>query len=178
MSRLVLQVVCLGENLELACHVFDTKWHTQPLLWPSSTLACHAWMLKWHAQVRIESWRATPSTPSDTPSFALVFLSAGVPRLDLHVAHPSDDLKLACHAFDTKWHVQPFGPSTPSLETCTGVPHLDAQVARPLYCGSSKLGVPRLDLQVARPSDELKLACHAFNTKWHAQVIVSSGLMN
>ncbi|KAL4374190.1 hypothetical protein AHAS_Ahas05G0157000 [Arachis hypogaea] len=126
----------------------------------------------------MRAWRATPSTPSCTPSFALTFSSVGVPRLGLQVAHLSEDESLACHAFDTEWHAQVLGLSTSSMETCTGVARLDAQVACPLYGGSFKLGVPRLGLQVAHPSDGLELACHAFDTKWHTQVVVPSGLMN
>ncbi|KAL4371340.1 hypothetical protein AHAS_Ahas06G0156000 [Arachis hypogaea] len=37
--------------------------------------------------------------------------------------------------------------------------------------------MPRLDLQVARQSEFLGLACHAFDTKWHAQILlVMSGV--
>ncbi|KAL4344695.1 hypothetical protein AHAS_Ahas11G0204100 [Arachis hypogaea] len=84
--------------------------------------------------------------------------------------------KLACHAFDTKWHIQLFGPSPPPLETCTGVPRLDVHVVHPYWCVSFKLGVPRLGRQVARASVGLGLACHAFDTKWHAQVLFPSGM--
>ncbi|QHO23687.1 uncharacterized protein DS421_12g365690 [Arachis hypogaea] len=59
-------------------------------------------------------------------------------------------------------------PSAPSLDYCTSVPRHAVQVARPWICEVFKLGVPRLGSQVARPSDFLELACHAFNTKWHA----------
>ncbi|KAL4357101.1 hypothetical protein AHAS_Ahas09G0153000 [Arachis hypogaea] len=48
----------------------------------------------------------------------------------------------------------------------TGVPRLVAQVARLI------VGVPRLGLQVARHSEMLGLACHAFDTKWHAQSLL------
>ncbi|KAL4276102.1 hypothetical protein AHAS_Ahas20G0173600 [Arachis hypogaea] len=116
------------------------------------------------------SWCATPGSSSGTPHFAFASLNIGVSYLDAQVERPSENESLML-----KWHAQPFGPSTSSLETCTGVPRLDAQVARPLYCGSSKLGVPRLGLQVARPSDYPlwidELACHASWVKWHAHSV-------
>ncbi|KAL4337275.1 hypothetical protein AHAS_Ahas12G0093900 [Arachis hypogaea] len=77
-----------------------------------------------------------------------------MPRLVAQVACLSEVERLACHAFDFKWH--------------THVPRHAVQVARPWICEVFKLGVPRLGSQVARPSDFLELACHAFNTKWHA----------
>ncbi|KAL4391031.1 hypothetical protein AHAS_Ahas03G0204400 [Arachis hypogaea] len=48
------------------------------------------------------------------------------------------------------------------------MPRHAAQVARPYICGFLKLGMPWLVPQVARPSDFLMLACHTFDTKWHA----------
>ncbi|KAL4357130.1 hypothetical protein AHAS_Ahas09G0155900 [Arachis hypogaea] len=115
---------------------------------------------------------------------------SGVPCLGLQVARQSNFLELAYHAFDTKWHAQvrlrgwramPSTlsgmpslqlPSVPSLDHCTSVPRHAAQVARPCICTLFKLGVPRLGLQVACQSDFFELACHAFNTKWHAVVEV------
>ncbi|KAL4276100.1 hypothetical protein AHAS_Ahas20G0173400 [Arachis hypogaea] len=76
------------------------------------------------------------------------------------------------------WHAQVFGPLPPPLETCTGVPRVGVQVARPCWCDSFKPGVPRLGPKVARPSVGLALACHAFDTKWHAQCMSPSGLVN
>ncbi|QHO23670.1 uncharacterized protein DS421_12g365540 [Arachis hypogaea] len=112
-----------------------------------------------------------------------------MPRLSLQVARHSDMLGLACHAFDTKWHAL----SLLLLSLCVGVPCLVAQVARlsdvesvprhavqvacPWICELFKLGVPRLGSQVARPSDFLELACHAFDTKWHAIVGVLLGMV-
>ncbi|KAL4306553.1 hypothetical protein AHAS_Ahas16G0189800 [Arachis hypogaea] len=58
------------------------------------------------------------------------------------------------------------------------VPRHAAQVARPWICELFKLGVPRLGSQVARPSDFLGLACHAFDTKWHAIVKVLLGIVS
>ncbi|QHO34859.1 uncharacterized protein DS421_9g270630 [Arachis hypogaea] len=63
-------------------------------------------------------------------------------------------------------------PSAPSLDHCTNVPRHAGQAAHPCNCALFKLGVPRLGLQVARQSDFLELACHAFDTKWHAIVEV------
>ncbi|KAL4374039.1 hypothetical protein AHAS_Ahas05G0141900 [Arachis hypogaea] len=63
-------------------------------------------------------------------------------------------------------------PSAPSLDHCASVLRHAAQVARPCICALFKLGVPRLGLQVARQGDFLELACHAFDTKWHAIVEV------
>ncbi|KAL4292808.1 hypothetical protein AHAS_Ahas18G0065100 [Arachis hypogaea] len=58
------------------------------------------------------------------------------------------------------------------------VPRHAAQVARPWMCELFKLDVPRLGSQVARPSDFLELACHAFDTKWHAIVEVLLGMVS
>ncbi|KAL4315905.1 hypothetical protein AHAS_Ahas15G0231800 [Arachis hypogaea] len=69
-------------------------------------------------------------------------------------------------------------PSAPSLDYCTSVPCHAAQVARPYICGLFKLGMPLLDPQVARPSDFLELACHTFDTKWHAIVKVPPGVVS
>ncbi|QHN82493.1 uncharacterized protein DS421_20g696350 [Arachis hypogaea] len=63
-------------------------------------------------------------------------------------------------------------PSAPSLDCCSSMPRHAAQVAHSWICELFKLGVPRLRSQVARPSDFLGLACHAFDTKWHAIVKV------
>ncbi|KAL4391185.1 hypothetical protein AHAS_Ahas03G0219800 [Arachis hypogaea] len=65
-----------------------------------------------------------PETDVSRPSFAMV-PDVGVPRLDVQVARQSEIIKLACHAFDTKWHTQ-------------------------LYFASLGVGVPRLITQVAR----------------------------
>ncbi|QHO07433.1 uncharacterized protein DS421_14g463670 [Arachis hypogaea] len=124
-------------------------------------LACHAFDTKWHAQS------------------LLLVLSA-----------------LACHAWLLKWHAQvrlrswrvtPSSssgmpslqlPSTPSLDCCTSVTRHAIQVARPWICELFKLGVPCLGPQVARPSGFLELACHAFDTKWHAIVEVLLGMVS
>ncbi|QHN77316.1 uncharacterized protein DS421_19g651570 [Arachis hypogaea] len=124
-------------------------------------LACHAFDTKWHAQ-----------------SLLLVLCA------------------LACHAWLLKWHAQvrlrswratPSSssgtpslqlPSAPSLDCCTSVPRHAVQVARPWICELFKLGVPRLGSQVARPSGFLELACHAFDTKWHAIVEVLLGMVS
>ncbi|QHN85996.1 uncharacterized protein DS421_16g542140 [Arachis hypogaea] len=67
-------------------------------------------------------------------------------------------------------------PLAPSLDYCTSVPRHAVQVARPWICELFKLGVPHLGSHVARPSDFLELACHAFDTKWHAIVKVLLGM--
>ncbi|QHO01868.1 uncharacterized protein DS421_13g418890 [Arachis hypogaea] len=46
------------------------------------------------------------------------------------------------------------------------------------FCELFKLGVPHLGSQVARPSDFFGLACHAFDTKWHAIVNVLLGMVS
>ncbi|QHN92874.1 uncharacterized protein DS421_17g587730 [Arachis hypogaea] len=83
------------------------------------------------------------------------------------------------------WHVTPGCssgtpslqlPLAPSLDCCTSVPRHAAQVARPWFCELFKLGVPRLGSQVAHLSDFLGLACHTFDTKWHAIVKVLLGM--
>ncbi|KAL4293734.1 hypothetical protein AHAS_Ahas18G0157700 [Arachis hypogaea] len=79
-------------------------------------------------------------------------------HLDAQVARLSEGEGLVCHAFDTKWHVQPFGPLSLSLKICTSVLCLDAQLGR-LF-------------SVAL----LSLACHAWLFKWHAQVTFEAGV--
>ncbi|KAL4321821.1 hypothetical protein AHAS_Ahas14G0148800 [Arachis hypogaea] len=93
--RLSLQVARHSEILGLACHAFDIKWNTQPLLLlgvprldpqvarPSDflELACNAFDTKWHAIVKVVpgvvSWCATPFGSSGTP---IVADGLGVPR--------------------------------------------------------------------------------------------------
>ncbi|QHN77754.1 uncharacterized protein DS421_19g655490 [Arachis hypogaea] len=69
-------------------------------------------------------------------------------------------------------------PSAPSMDCCTSVPRHVAQVARSWIRELFKLGVPHLCSQVARPSDFLELACHAFDTKWHAILEVLLGMVS
>ncbi|KAL4391282.1 hypothetical protein AHAS_Ahas03G0229500 [Arachis hypogaea] len=106
-------------------------------------------------------WLGVPRPIFQVARSSLVNL--GMPRLRTQVARHSGIIVLVCHAFELKW--QPFDFST-------FVPRYTAQVARPCICAFFKLGVPRLGLQVARQSDFLELACHAFDTKWHAVVEV------
>ncbi|KAL4381112.1 hypothetical protein AHAS_Ahas04G0100900 [Arachis hypogaea] len=63
-----------------------------------------------------------------------------------------------------------FGPLSPPLKNTTSVPCHETGVPRPSLALVPKVGVPRLDAQVACQSGIIELACHAFDTKWHALV--------
>ncbi|KAL4315707.1 hypothetical protein AHAS_Ahas15G0212000 [Arachis hypogaea] len=133
------------------------------------TLACHTWLLKWHAQVKNGEWRATPLIPSGTPHV-------------IGLLHPPWKLIPACHAHDLVL-VPVVGVPHLSLQMARhsdmiGVPRHAVQVARPWICELFRLGVPCLGSQVARPSDFLELACHSFDTKWHAIVEVLLGMVS
>ncbi|KAL4371601.1 hypothetical protein AHAS_Ahas06G0182100 [Arachis hypogaea] len=66
------------------------------------------------------------------------------------------------------------GPLIPPLENTTSMPRHETGVSRLSFAMVLEVGVPRLDVQVARQSGMIELACHAFDTKWHAQLYLAS----
>ncbi|KAL4365901.1 hypothetical protein AHAS_Ahas07G0152400 [Arachis hypogaea] len=59
---------------------------------------------------------------------------------------------MACHVFDTKWHVHVFWPPLFSLKTYTSEPRLEAGVPRPSSCLGSSSWRATPSIQVARQS--------------------------
>ncbi|QHO57869.1 uncharacterized protein DS421_3g85920 [Arachis hypogaea] len=101
--RLGLQVARQSDFLELACHAFDTKWHT--------IMEVLREMVSWHA---------TPSTSSGTP---IVVDGSGVP-CPFYVLHLAFwNFVLACHAQSLACHTHMHAWIS-LLEFSTGVPCL------------------------------------------------------
>ncbi|KAL4381522.1 hypothetical protein AHAS_Ahas04G0141900 [Arachis hypogaea] len=65
------------------------------------------------------------------------------------------------------------GPLIPPLENTTSVSCHDTGVSPPSFAMVPNVGMPRLDVQVARQSEIIKLACHAFDSKWHTQLYLA-----
>ncbi|KAL4374263.1 hypothetical protein AHAS_Ahas05G0164300 [Arachis hypogaea] len=126
-------------------------------------------------------WHATPLSQSGTPR--PFFTSSCFWKL-VPAWHAQG---LACHAplnaSSSFWRAMPhhlsgtpssFGPLSPPLENTTSVSRHETGVPRPSLALVPKVGVPRLDVQVACQSGTIELACHTFDTKWHAQLCLAS----
>ncbi|KAL4374169.1 hypothetical protein AHAS_Ahas05G0154900 [Arachis hypogaea] len=104
--RLDLQVARQSDFLELACHAFDTKWHTvvevlfEVMSWRAMPIVVDG------SGVPRPAWRATPFL---CPPFCSLEFITSVPR-------PLWNLILACHAHMHAWIYL--------LEFSTGVPRL------------------------------------------------------
>ncbi|KAL4357048.1 hypothetical protein AHAS_Ahas09G0147700 [Arachis hypogaea] len=129
----------------------------------------------------LSCWRATPRHPSGTPEFTGFSSSSlknttSVPRHETGVSRPSI-------ASSSCWRATPhlpsgtpkfIGPLIPPLENTTSMPRHETGVSRPSFALVPEVGVPCLDVQVAHQSAMIELACHAFDTKWHAQLYLAS----
>ncbi|KAL4356893.1 hypothetical protein AHAS_Ahas09G0132200 [Arachis hypogaea] len=170
MPRLRHQVARPRSSSLSACFwKFVPAWHAQGL-------ACHA-LLK----ASPSCWRPTPHHPSGTPEFigsssSSLENTTSVPCHETGVSHPS-------FTSSSCWHATPHFPSgTPEftgpiilpLENITSVPRHEIGVSCPSIAMIPKVGVPHLDIQVACQSGMIELACHALDTKWHAQLYLAS----
>ncbi|KAL4344615.1 hypothetical protein AHAS_Ahas11G0196100 [Arachis hypogaea] len=126
------------------------------LLWPSLALACHAWVFKWHTQVRIESWSATPSTPSGTPKCLSLWID-----------------ELACHAPWFKWHAHSVcwaWRAMPNLAYHNPLVAFSIALWKTILACHARLGVPCPFSGLQHCSLETILACHAQLLACHAHV--------
>ncbi|KAL4356961.1 hypothetical protein AHAS_Ahas09G0139000 [Arachis hypogaea] len=98
---------------------------------------------------------------------------------------PRHETGMSCPSFASSscWRATPHLPSsTPEftgplispLKNTTSVPRHETGVSRPSFAMVPEVGVPRLDVQVAHQSEMIELACHGFDTKWHAQLYLAS----
>ncbi|KAL4391284.1 hypothetical protein AHAS_Ahas03G0229700 [Arachis hypogaea] len=97
-----LQVARQSDFLELACHAFDTKWHTVV-----------------EVLFEVMSWRAMPGSSNGTP---IVIDGSDMPRPSCVLLFALWNLLLACHAHMHAWIYL--------LEFSTGVPRLVPSVPR------------------------------------------------
>ncbi|KAL4394580.1 hypothetical protein AHAS_Ahas02G0166200 [Arachis hypogaea] len=136
----------------------------------------------WHALLKASPpcRRATPRHPSGTPEF-IGFSSSSLENTT-SVPHHETGVSRLSFASSSCWRATPHlpsgtpeftGPLIPSLENTSSVSRHETGVSRPSFSMDPDVGVPRLDVQVACQSEIIKLACHAFNTKWQAQLYLA-----
>ncbi|KAL4391257.1 hypothetical protein AHAS_Ahas03G0227000 [Arachis hypogaea] len=113
------------------------------------------------------------------------FIGSSSSSLENTTSVPCHVTGVSCHSFASSscWRATPHlpsgtpgftGPLTPPLENTISVPRHETGMSRPSFAMVPDVGVPRLNVQVARQSEIIKLACHAFNTKWHTQLYLAS----